>query len=582
MKLSDFIVEFLEQNGITSVFEVCGGSIIHILDSLHKKKKIRIVSVHHEQAAAIAAEGFARCKRGIGVAMATSGPGATNMITGIASCFFDSIPCVFITGQVNTYEFKFGKPVRQIGFQETDIVSIVRPIVKYAQLVTEPDKIRYYLEKAFYLAQESRPGPVLLDIPMNVQRADIIPGRLKPFRVASIKKSHFVINNKIEKCIEPLFLSSRPVVLAGGGVRLSGAQEELRKFIERTGLPVVTSLMGIDAFPHDSRFFCGMLGTYGNRYANLTVANSDLILALGTRLDTRQTGTNPKTFARGAKIIHVDIDKNELNNKIKADVTIKADIKVFLTALNKSLKKFDKTRLIEWQNRISGYKKRYPSFLPPKTASITPNFLISKFSEFLPGNAIICADIGQNQMWVAQSILLKKNMRFLTQGGMGAMGSALPMAVGASFAYPGRTIIAVCGDGGFQLNSQELQTVYHHDLPVKIIIMNNSCYGMVRQFQKQYFNSVFQSTVIGYSSPDFRKLALAYKIKALRITANSQISKACRWLFEDAKPALLEVKIPRHIQVLPKLSVGRPIEDQDPLLPRDEFKALMIKDCIKS
>lgn len=581
MKLSDFIVEFLEQNGITSVFEVCGGSIIHILDSLHKKKKIRIISMHHEQAAAIAAEGFARCKGGIGVAMATSGPGATNMITGIASCFFDSIPCIFITGQVNTYEFKFDKPVRQIGFQETDIVSIVRPIVKYAQLITDPNKIRYYLEKAFYLAQESRPGPVLLDIPMNVQRTDIIPGRLKPFRVPSAKKSHFVINNKIEKCIEPLFLSSRPVVLAGGGVRLSGAQEELRKFIERTGIPVVTSLMGIDAFPHDSRFFCGMLGTYGNRYANLTVANSDLILALGTRLDTRQTGTNPKTFARGAKIIHVDIDKNELNNKIKADVTIKADIKVFLTALNKSLKKFDKTRLIEWQNRISGYKKRYPSFLPPKTASITPNFLISKFSEFLPGNAIICADIGQNQMWAAQSILLRKNMRFLTQGGMGAMGSALPMAVGASFAYPGRTIIAVCGDGGFQLNSQELQTVYHHGLPVKIIIMNNSCYGMVRQFQKQYFNSVFQSTVIGYSFPDFRKLALAYKIKALRITANSQISKACKWLFEDAKPALLEVKIPRHIQVLPKLSVGRPIEDQHPLLPRDEFKTLMIKGCIK-
>ncbi len=582
MKLSDFIVEFLEQKGVTSVFELCGGSIIHLLDSLHKRKKIRIVSMHHEQAAAVAAEGFARCKGSIGVAMATSGPGATNMITGIASCFFDSIPCVFITGQVNTYEFKFDKPVRQIGFQETDIVSIVKPIVKYAQLVTEPEKIKYYLEKAFYLAQVGRPGPVLLDIPMDVQRADIIPGRLEPFRRPAVERSRYSINAKIQEFLKALSLSSRPVVLAGGGVRLSGAQEDLKIFIERTGIPVVTSLMGVDAFPHDSRFFYGMLGTYGNRYANLTVANSDLILALGTRLDTRQTGTNPKTFARGAKIIHVDIDKNELNNKIKADLTIKSDIKVFLEALNKSLKKFDKTRLIEWQSRISGYKRSYPTFLPPKTTHINPNFFINKLSEFIPDNTIICADIGQNQIWAAQSILLKKNMRFLTQGGMGAMGSALPMAVGASFAYPDRIIVAICGDGGFQLNSQELQTVYHHGLPVKIIIINNSCYGMVRQFQKQYFNSVFQSTVIGYSCPDFRKLALAYKIKTLKITTNSGISKACKWLFKDTKPALLEVKIPRHIQVLPKLSVGRPIEDQDPLLPRDEFKALMINDPIKA
>lgn len=582
MKLSDFIVEFLEQEGVTSVFELCGGSIIHILDSLHKKKKIRIVSMHHEQAAAIAAEGFARCKGNIGVAMATSGPGATNMITGIASCFFDSIPCVFITGQVNTYEFKFGKPVRQIGFQETDIVSIVKPIVKYAQLVTNPEKIRYYMEKAFYLAQEGRPGPVLLDIPMDVQRADIAPGRLQTFRRPAGEKSHYSINAKIQEFLKALSLSSQPVVLAGGGVRLSGAQEDLRRFVERTGIPVVTSLMGVDAFPRDSRFFYGMLGTYGNRYANLTVANSDLILALGTRLDTRQTGTNPRTFARGAKIIRVDIDKNELNSKVKADVAIKADIKVFLVALNRSLKRFDKTRLAEWQIRISGYKRSYPSFLPPKTTQINPNFFINKLSEFLPDNTIICADIGQNQIWTAQSILLKKNMRFLTQGGMGAMGSALPMAVGASFACPGKSIIAVCGDGGFQLNSQELQTVYHHGLPVKIIIINNSCYGMVRQFQKQYFNSVFQSTVIGYSCPDFQKVAQAYKIKALRITANSQISKACKWLFKDTNAALLEVKIPTHIPVLPKLSVGRPIEDQDPLLPRKEFKTLMIKDSIKS
>jgi len=576
MKLSDFLVEFLQENGVDIVFELCGGSIIHILDSLHKHKGITIVSMHHEQAAAIAAEGFARSRGGVGVAMATSGPGATNMITGIASCYFDSIPSVFITGQVNTYEFKFSMPVRQIGFQETDIVSIVKPIVKYAELIDRSSMIRYCLEKAFYLAREGRPGPVLLDIPMNVQRQDVIPGHLKHFKAKSVSVDTDFIKSKIEKCIGYLQASSRPVVLAGGGVRIAKAQEALRGFINKTGIPVVASLMGVDAFSHDSRFFCGMLGSYGNRYANLAVANSDLILALGTRLDTRQTGTNLKTFARGAKIIHVDIDKYELNNKLKADVAVNADLKIFLEALNISLKKFDAARLNEWQSKVSGYKQHYPSSLPPENVAIHPNFFMNILSEFLPDDAIVCADIGQNQIWAAQSIMVKKNMRFLTQGGMGAMGSALPMAIGAAFAYPKRPIIAICGDGGFQLNSQELQTVYYYGLQIKVILINNSCYGMVRQFQEQYFNSVFQSTVIGYSSPDFLKLALAYKIKASRIAVNSQIRTACKWLFTDCKPALLDVKIPRHAQALPKLSVNRPIEDQDPLLPRDELKKLMI------
>ena len=582
MKLSDFIVKFLEQNRVNTVFELCGGSIIHLLDSLHKNKRIRIISMHHEQAAAIAAEGFARSSGGIAVAMATSGPGATNMITGIASCFFDSVPSVFITGQVNTYEFKFAKQVRQIGFQETDIVSIVKPVVKYAQLIDQPSKIRYCLEKAFYLAKEGRPGPVLLDIPMNVQRHDVVPWRLRHFKPKAILTNPYFVRNKTEKCIEYLRASSRPVVLAGGGIRIAKAQEALSKFINKTGIPVVKSLMGVDAFPNDSQFFCGMLGSYGNRYANLAVANSDLILALGTRFDTRQTGTNPRTFARGAKIIHVDIDKSELNNKVKADLAVNVDLKIFMEALNGSLNKFDAVKLNEWRKMIAGYKKQYPAFSLPKNVSIHPNSFMSILSGFLPEDALLCVDVGQHQIWAAQSILVKKNMRFLTQGGMGAMGSALPMAIGAAFAYPKRPIIVICGDGGFQLNSQELQTVYHYGLPIKVILINNSCYGMVRQFQEQYFNSVFQSTVIGYSNPDFLKLALAYKIKALRIAVNSQVAKACKWLFADSKPALLDVKIPLHVKALPKLSVNRPIEDQEPLLPRNELNKLLINSLYHS
>ena len=576
MKLSDYIVEFLEKNRVDLVFELCGGSIIHLLDSLHKSKSVKIISLHHEQAAAIAAEGFARSKGDIGVAMATSGPGATNMITGIASCFFDSVPCLFITGQVNTYEFKFNKPVRQIGFQETDIVSIVKPIVKYPELLDDSSKIRYCLEKAFYLARSGRPGPVLLDIPMNIQRHEIIPSKLKGFIPAPVNPSCKAKNIRLKTIIKELNSASRPVILAGGGVRISKAQEELKILVDKTHIPVVNTLMGVDAFAHDNRFYSGMLGSYGNRYANLAVANSDLILALGTRLDTRQTGTDQKSFARGAKVIHVDIDKSELNNKIKADIPVNADVNQFLKILNRSLGSFDYHRLDHWNSVICKYKKDYPSFSLPKNKSISPNYFMNVFSGYLPKDAVLSVDIGQNQIWAAQSILIKKNMRFYTQGGMGAMGSALPLSIGAAFAFPKRTAVAISGDGGFQLNIQELQSVFHYRLNIKMVIINNSCYGMVRQFQEQYFNSVFQSTVIGYSHPDFVKLALAYKIKALRLSENKSIKKACQWLFADSGPALLEVNIPMHAQALPKLSVNRPIEDQDPLLPREELKRLMI------
>ncbi len=577
MKLSDYIINFLVSQKVTHVFEVCGGALAHLLDSFYERKDISTVSMHHEMAAAIAAEGYSRAKGNIGVAMATSGPGATDLITGIGSCFFDSIPCLFITGQVNTYEFKFDKPVRQIGFQETDIVNIVKPIIKEAVLVKDADKMKYHLERLLYIAKSGRPGPVLLDIPLNIQRASINPAKLQSFKNKNKDGTAGKKNGDVvEKVVALTRFSSRPVVLAGGGVRLSNAQDELFKFIKKTAIPVVTSLMGLDAFPHDDPLFVGMLGSYGNRYANLTVANADLLLVLGSRLDTRQTGIKPETFAREAKIIHVDIDAHELNNKIKADIAINSDVKDFLIELNKHLNNYDRDKIESWRRTIKGYKYQYPSYRKPLGHKIEPNFFMHKLSKVIPEDALVCVDVGQIQMWAAQSLEIKKSQRFLTQGGMGAMGSALPMAIGASFAKPDKTIVIITGDGGFQLNIQELQTVFHHQLPIKIILLNNNCYGMVRQFQEQYLRSRFQSTVVGYSAPDFQKVVSAYQIPSMKISTNSEIENALYRLFNDKEAKFLEVDIDLKTPAYPKLSVNKPIEDQDPLLPRNEFKKNMI------
>lgn len=573
MKLSDYVIEFLIANDIDHIFEVCGGAVTHLLDSLYGRQDIKVVSMHHEQAASFAAEAYSRTTGKLGVAMATSGPGATNLITGIGSCYFDSIPALFITGQVNTYEFKFYRPVRQVGFQETDIVNIIKPITKYSVIVSSPDSIRYHLEKAAFLALSGRPGPVLVDIPMDVQRANINISKLKGFmRPALYKKPNGADIARAAKLIKS---AQRPVILAGGGIRLAGAQDRLSKLTENSGIPVVTSLLGKDSFPNKGAGYMGMIGTYGNRCANLAVANADLVLALGTRLDTRQTGTLPATFAREAVIIHVDVDRHELNHKRKADLAINCDAGIFLELLNKQIKDFDKNRLNKWREVLAVYKKGL--FEKHRTRDrIEPSNFFDKLSKYLPDKAIISADIGQNQMWAAQSLEVSGKQRFLTQGGMGAMGSSLAFGIGAAFADSGVLQIVITGDGGFQLNIQELQTVVEYNLPIKIIMLNNQCYGMVRQFQAQYFNSRLQSTVIGYSAPDFQKVVSAYGIKTEKISDPLEIDPVLKRMFGDHKALFLEVEINGESEVLPKLSINRPIEEQEPLLKRAKLLSYMI------
>jgi acetolactate synthase-1/2/3 large subunit len=580
MKISDFIIDTLAAEGVTHIFEICGGALGHLLDSLYGRTDIQAVSMHHEMAAAIAAEGYARAGENFGVAMATSGPGATNLITGIGSCFFDSVPCVFITGQVNTYEYKFDKPLRQIGFQETDIVSIVKPLVKSATLIISPEDIGKVLSGSIDRARSGRPGPVLLDIPLNIQRSETKekPCRKKVVPVPESTTLEIPMENEIRLLIKS---SSRPVILAGGGVRSAKATRELSEFARANGIPVVSSLMGLDSFPHDDPLYVGMIGTYGNRYANLTVANADLLIALGTRFDTRQTGTLPQTFAREAAIIHVDIDAQELNSKIRVKYPLNLDVRAFLQVMNRKNKRHSLEKLSAWYEIIRSYKSRYPVASLPAAQQINPYAFFKEVAAALPENAIICTDVGQNQMWAAQTLEIKAGQRFLTQGGMASIGSALPMAIGASFAKPGHMILVITGDGGFQLNIQELQTVVHHTLPVKILLLNNSGYGMIRQFQEQYFDSRFQSSVIGYSNPDFQKVVGAYSIASNRISESSEIAPALRSLFKDLQPGFLEVIIDEKFRVSPKLAVNRPVEDQEPLLSREELQSNMLIDTIR-
>lgn len=583
MKLSDYVIDFIARQGVTHIFEFIGGAIVHLLDSTYDRTDIQCISVHHEQTAAFAAEAYARTNGNLGVAMATSGPGALNMLTGIGSCYFDSVPCLFITGQVNTYEYKFDRPVRQIGFQETDIVSVATPLVKYAELVVDADKIRYHLEKAIFLAKHGRPGPVLLDIPMNIQRAQINPEKLESFfdspEYLQLNRPASCEDAAVETVAELLKQAKRPLILAGGGVRASGATEELRLLIEQTGIPLVASLMGLDTISHDDPAFFGMIGSYGNRYSNLAVANCDFLLILGSRLDSRQTGTRPDTFARAAKKVHVDIDINELGAKVPADVLVHCDIKGLLTALNKRLNNESRLDIGQWYDIINKYRDSYPTYCEETTeGSIDPNRFMEMLARYSSEGSTVCVDVGQHQMWAGQSFKLKANQRMLNSGGMGAMGFALPAAIGAVLSNPGKDAIVIAGDGGIQVNIQELDIVAQHRLPVKIFVMNNGCLGMVRQFQDLYFDGRRQSTVKGYSCPDLGKIAAAYGITSYAIESLEDAEHLLYEILSIDGPVLVDVRLTLATNVNPKLVVNRPIEDMSPHLEREELERIMLID----
>ncbi|XID92784.1 thiamine pyrophosphate-binding protein [Paenibacillaceae bacterium WGS1546] len=580
VKAARYIVDFLIREGVTHVFEMAGGAIAHLLDAVDEREEIAAVPMRHEQAAAFAAEGYARVAGDVGVAMATSGPGALNLLTGIGSCYFDSVPCLFLTGQVNTYEYKGDASVRQNGFQETDIVSVAAPLTKYAALVERADRLRYELEKALRIARSGRPGPVLLDIPMDVQRAEVDPAGMEAFDEGEQGDREEPTDEEVRRTVRLLRGAARPIVLTGGGVRAAGAVPVLRGWLASAGIPVVCSLMGLDAVEAAYEWNMGLIGSYGHRYANMALANCDCLLVLGSRLDTRQTGTRPKTFARGAKIIHVDIDASELGRKIRPELAVRAHLRPFLEKLSERwVAKPPSGDWSAWKERLSFYRRSYPTGKPQaEGGAIEPNRLMERLARETPDDAIVCLDVGQHQMWASQSWPVGPRGRLLNAGGMGAMGFGLPAAIGAAFAAPGRPIVLVAGDGGLQVNLQELQTVVHWRLPIAMFVLNNRSLGMVRQFQDLYFGGRRASTVSGYSCPDFVKVARAYGLPAFRAADGEELEARLQAGFRKnaEEPALLEIELSPAADVLPKLGVGRPIEDMEPLLERAELRRQMI------
>jgi acetolactate synthase-1/2/3 large subunit len=588
MNLSDYVLHFLEKKKVKKVFLITGGAICFLVDAFSRNKRINYVSVAHEQAAAMMADSYSRLGPNFSCTMATSGPGATNLITGIACSYFDSIPALHITGQVNTYEqqksHKSTKKVRQVGFQETDIVSMVKPITKFAYQIKNPNEIKYVLEKAYFLANKGRPGPVLIDIPMNFQREKINPKKIKSF-ITKEKKSNLnnKLTNQVYKLKKLLNQSSRPILILGGGIRMSNALNEMEKFIKNIDIPIVTTWSGLDTIDYRNKNYIGCLGVYGSRAANFAVQNSDLIINFGSRLDTRITGGKPETFARSAKIISIDIDKQELNKSrgLNNFLKINEDLNFFLNHFNFKLKKFKFLSENNWKKKCQEWKRSYPNvkksyFYQKKFTN--PYCFIDLLSDKLNKKDIIITDDGGHLTWTMQAFKIKKGQRLFSAFGNSPMGYAFPAALGACIANNKKRIICIDGDGSVQLNIQELQTMVANKLPIKLFIINNNGYGIIKQFQELYLDKKYEATIStkGVTNPNFRKIAYAYGVNYSEIKQNKDIKNILNKVLNSNKPEIVNVKIDPEQKIIPKLQFGNPIEDLSPLLSRSEFKRNML------
>lgn len=567
MKVSDYIVEFLISKNITDVFGYPGGMIAHLMDSFSKYEgQIKAHVNYHEQASAFAACGYAQVSHKPGVAFTSSGPGATNLITGIANAYYDSTPCIFITGQVNNYESKGDLLVRQKGFQETDIIPMVKPVTKYAKQINDADDLCFELEKAYKICLEGRPGPVVLDIPMNIQRQEI-DAQFFNTKSDDSEKNNF---EKYEVVFEELNNAKRPCLLVGAGIKNSGLVEEFRELAKTLNIPVVSSMLAVDVMAENSNNYYGFVGAYGHRAANFIVNKCDLLITIGSRLDCRQTGVALEKFAPNAKLIRIDADANEMTNKIKSDevqIVDKVSTHTF-KYLNSQIETKITSSFSQWQticNELNETLKNYDKS--------EPTDIIRTVSNYAPDDIVITTDVGQNQVWIPQAFEFKNNQRVLFSGGHGAMGYSLPASIGAHYGS-GKTVFSFNGDGGFQMNMQELQFIAREKLPIKIIILNNESLGMIRHFQEMYFESNFTQTTInnGYSAPEFEKIANAYNLPYFKIQNAENIKSD---MFTDNKPCIIEIALSDRTYLLPKLSMGRPCQDQDPLIDRELYGHLM-------
>lgn len=578
------MIDYLADKGIRHAFVVTGGASVHLIDSIAKNPKMTYICPLHEQAGSMMADAYARVTGHIGLAISTSGPGATNMLTGICGAYYDSVPVIYITGQVTTFRLKRDMGIRQLGFQETDIVEMFRPVVKYAVRLEESHKIRFELEKAYRIATSGRPGPVLIDLPDNLQRENIALEGLTPYAPEGDEERPVPSDRQIDGCIALIEGSTRPVIILGWGVRLSRAEKEVAALIDTLGIPVLPTWAMSDFLPSDHPSLIGPFGTHGTRFGNFSVQNADLVISIGARLDTRASGSPPSTFAREAKKIIVDIDRNELNKfarlGMKTDLLIHADAGEFARALNSRLPSSRAKNIGAWLDRIEAWKRRYPVCRPEywRQTEANPYVFMKSLADELAEGDVVFADTGCTLAWLMQSFEAKKGQRLFHDFNNTAMGYALPASIGASIALNNKPIVCVTGDGSLQMNIQELSSVIYHQLPIKIFLINNHGYNMIQQTQEQWLNRRYEATSCesGLALPDFLKIAKAHGFKTLNIGNNRSIPAKIKEALRHPGPVFCNVEISQSQRVIPQVLFGRAIEDGEPFLDRDEFLKNMI------
>jgi acetolactate synthase-1/2/3 large subunit len=556
---AEAIIKCLEEQGVELIFGFPGGVIIDLFDEL-EKSDITNVLVRHEQAAVHAADAYGRVKGEVGVALVTSGPGATNTVTGIASAYMDSIPMVVFTGQV---------PTALIGndaFQEVDIVGITRPCTKHNYLVKDPKDLVPIIREAFHIARTGRPGPVLIDLPKDVVISKVNFTEPKPVKMQTYRPTYEPHPGQIAKACKEILKAKKPVIYAGGGVILSDSNEELTELATKLNIPTTMTLMGLGAFPGTHKLSLGMLGMHGTYFANMAVSKCDVLIAVGARFDDRVTG-KLADFAPHAKIIHVDIDPTSISKNVKVDIPIVADCKYALTAMNRWFdvqEDFDGKeqgeKLGPWLDDINDWKRKHPLGYVEEGDIIKPQFVVQKLHEMTKGDAIISTEVGQNQMWAAQFYHFNKPRHFLTSGGLGVMGYGFPAAIGAQMAAPDKIVIDVAGDGSIQMNIQELATARQYKCPVKVAILNNGYLGMVRQWQELFYDKRYAGTDLAVS-PDFVKVAEAYGAVGLRATKVSEVEPVIKEALATNNTVFMDFVIAREEGVYPMVPAGKATTD---------------------
>ena len=591
IKLADYVIEYVGNLGIEEVFTVSGGGSIFLCDALARSKRVKYVCCHHEQAVSMATEAYARVRQDIAVSLVTTGPGGTNAITGVACSWMDSVPHLIISGQAFLNQTIGNSGVRQLGVQEINIIDLIKPITKYAVMVTAPQSIRYHLQKAIYLAKTGRPGPVWLDIPANVQNAMIDEGTLQGFSPEEVRIEYDKdLTEKVSRVVDLFRTSRRPLIHVGQGVRLAGAIDEFMQFVEGHGLPFVTARNANDIIPTSHDLYVGRPGTFAQRGANFAVQNADFYLAIGTRLSLPQTGYNSKDFARNATRVMVDIDRAELDKKtLDLHIKIQADAKAFLQELNRQTAGMHLS-IAEWVEQCRKWRQKYPVVLPEylgQKGSVNSYVLIDILSDLLTADDVVVTDMGFAFQNTHQAFRVKKGQRVFTNCGFAPMGWGLPAAVGACFANHRKRTICIAGEGGLMMNIQELATVMHHKLPIKLFILNNGGYLTIKQTQQISFESRIMGTneETGLSFPDMMKIAEAHSLPGVRLESQENMRQRIQKVLDHPGPFICEIVMDRDQEQIPKIIARRrpdgtmeqtPLEDMYPFLDREELEENMI------